>query len=104
MAADRTPQAIDTEATAQTRTMEKSLNFNEYEYIQIKKLNKQRLVDLYTAQAELTTDSSALASRLAQIEKTYDQSILKVLHTNVHTTYAQLRQTTNPAGTANGVL
>jgi len=102
-AADRTPQNIDAEATAQTRALEKTLNFNEYEYIQIKKLNKQRLLDLYAAKAELATDSNALASRLAQIEKNFDQAVLKVLHTNVHSVYAQLRQTTSTE-TPNGVF
>lgn len=104
-AANNNPQqSIDAQATAQTREMEKALNFNEYEYIQLKKINKQRLTDLYAAKAELANNATALAGRIAQIEKNYDQAVLKVLHTNVHEAYAQLRQTTAPVEARNGVL
>jgi hypothetical protein len=87
-------QVIESQATDHTRQMQHTLQFNEYEYIQLKKLNKQRLAELQTATPE----------NIAVIENNYDQAVLKVLHPNVHAAYAQYRQLSAPAPAFNAAL
>ncbi|WP_157433497.1 hypothetical protein [Adhaeribacter aquaticus] len=79
---------IDQIARTQVRLMQQYLHFNEFEYIQIKKLTEKQLADIQTAEKNYEAGSSELIAEMHQIEDTYTAAVMGIINISQSKVYA----------------
>lgn len=85
---------IQAQATEQTRTLANFIGINEYEYIQVKKLNESRLTEIQEAIGEYE-DKEILALNIRDINRKFEKSVLSLLDVRQKKAYFQYKQTNN---------
>jgi hypothetical protein len=70
---------IEEQATELTRKMREVVQFNEYEYIQIKKLNETRLHKIKSTRVKYSKNRAVLARRVKQINNEFDVAVKQLL-------------------------
>lgn len=83
---------IQAQATEQTRALANFIGINEYEYIQVKKLNESRLLEIQEAIGEYE-DSEILALNIRDINLKFEKSMLSLLDVRQKKAYFQYKHT-----------
>lgn len=83
---------IQAQATEQTRTLANFIGINEYEYIQVKKLNESRLLEIREAEGEYE-DKEILALNIRDINRKFEKSVLSLLDVRQKRAYFQYKHT-----------
>ncbi|WP_026463533.1 hypothetical protein [Adhaeribacter aquaticus] len=74
--------ALEQTARIEVRQLQELLRFNEYEYIQIKKLTEAQLADVQAVQKTMEAGSVELHVKLQQIQETYKAQVVALLSPN----------------------
>lgn len=85
-------EALELQATKETRYMENIIKFNEWEYIVIKDLNSKRIVEVLEAKHNYSNDPAKLAEIIRKLEKDYDNEISKRLTFKQRRAYAIFKE------------
>ncbi|MGV3504877.1 MAG: hypothetical protein ACO1O1_14300 [Adhaeribacter sp.] len=85
---------IQAQATEQTRALANFIGINEYEYIQVKKLNESRLLEIQDAVKEYE-DKEILALNIRDINRKFEKSVLNLLDVRQKKAYFQYKHTNN---------
>ena len=70
---------LEQKVKTEVRQMQERVQFNEFEYIQIKKLTQEKLIAKQEAATKYANDAGILKEKLEAIENTYQTSILALL-------------------------
>jgi hypothetical protein len=85
---------IQARATEQTRNLANQIGINEYEYIQVKKLNETRLQEIEEALVEYE-DQEILALNIRDINRKFEKAVLTMLDARQKKAYYQYKKTHN---------
>ncbi|WP_026461544.1 hypothetical protein [Adhaeribacter aquaticus] len=80
--------ALEQTARVEVRHLQELLRFNEYEYIQIKKLTETQLADVQAVQKTMQAGSVELHVKLQQIQETYTAKVVALLNQNQQKAFA----------------
>lgn len=83
---------IQAQAAEQTRILANFIGINEYEYIQVKKLNESRLLEIQEAAGEYE-DSEILALNIRDINLKFEKSVLSLLDVRQKKAYFHYKHT-----------
>ncbi|WP_026461239.1 hypothetical protein [Adhaeribacter aquaticus] len=78
--------SLDQEVRLEVRQLQELLRFNEFEYIQIKKLTEAELVDLQLAK-QTATDASDLSILSQQVQDAYAVKVMALLNDSQKKTF-----------------
>ena len=80
--------SLDHSARIEVRKMQEYIRFNEFEYIQIKKLTELKLQEVEQARQTYATDFTALQLKLNQVEQNYKLVVSSYLNDTQKTAFA----------------
>jgi hypothetical protein len=83
---------VQAQAAEQTRAFAFHIGINEFEYIQVKKLNETRLLEIKEARGEYE-DQEILDLNIRDINKKFEKVVLTMLDARQKKAYYQYKQT-----------
>ena len=95
-AQEKTSKAgLDSKITEQTREIAQKIGLNEREYITLRKLNQERIVQTAQVESMYSNDPEMRTMKIREIDEHFDARLIAVLNSKQQEAYASYKQTSD---------